>query len=314
MIPLIPRFLFVLTRFLIGPVMPLPSTIALIASVFILAIAIALRRSFRYRTIALLSVLAIMLLQSLQPVLLSLNAEVIRPHPFHKGMWSFVSTLFVLDLGLSIVGVLAAICAAAYIGFGKSRMSVTRIFPQFTFLDAPRQVRSVVRDLAGSAGIQAPEVCLVDSGTPSAFTIRSNRRFIVAISIGLLESLDRKEVEACLAHEISHLKNKDFTWRFIATVAKVALFAKPLSYLIEPAVYRAREFLADRTAATLIGGPTALISALSKLGESQSLGISISSEAVCMCHLNGGNGFFRILDKHPDIHARIKALQEMRTS
>jgi heat shock protein HtpX len=124
--------------------------------------------------------------------------------------------------------------------------------------------------------------------------------------------LDNEEVEACLAHEISHLKNKDFIWRFVATVAKVALFAKPLSYLIEPAVYRGREFLADRTAATLMGGPSALISALSKLGESQSLDISTSAGNVCMCNLNHSSGFFRIFDKHPKINARIRSLEEMR--
>jgi heat shock protein HtpX len=134
---------------------------------------------------------------------------------------------------------------------------------------------------------------------------------VVAVSIGLLESLDNEEVEACLAHEISHLKNNDFTWRFIATVAKVALFAKPFSYLIEPAVYRAREFLADRTAAILIGGPSALMSALSKLGESQSLNLSASAGTVCMCSLNHSSSFFRIFDKHPNIQARIKSLQEM---
>lgn len=151
----------------------------------------------------------------------------------------------------------------------------------------------------------------MDSGTPSAFTIRAKRKYVLAVSIGLLESLDTEEVEACLAHEISHLKNKDFNWRFIATVAKVALFAKPLSYLIEPAVYRGREFLADRTAAILIGGPNALISALSKLGESQALDVSTSAGTVCMCSLNHRTSFFRIFDKHPSIHARIRSLQEM---
>jgi heat shock protein HtpX len=287
-------------------------TIAFIAG--ILALALMLSRSFRYRTIALLSILGIMLLQSLQFVFVGLSVEFFEPHLFHEEIWNFFSTLFTLNLGLSILGALAAVCAAAYIEFGKSRMSLARMFPELRFLDAPKQLKSMVRDLASSAGIEPPEVCLVDSGTPSAFTTRSKRKYVVAVSIGLLESLDRKEVEACLAHEISHLKNKDFVLRFLATVAKVALFAKPLSYVIEPAVYRAREFLADRTATLLTGGPGPLISALTKLEESQSLGMSKSSGAVCMCNLNAASGFFRILDKHPDIHARIRALQEMHRS
>lgn len=311
MIHPIPGFFFILTWFLIGPPMPEPSTIVFIASILI--VAMALRSSFRYRTIALLAILGIMLLESLQFAFVALGFHPPAPPPFRGGVWDF-SNFFVLNLGLTIIGALAAVCAAAYIEFGKSRISVAKMFPELGFLDAPIQVRSVVENLARSAGVQPPEVCLIDSGTPSAFTIRSKRRYVVAVSIGLLESLDKEEVEACLAHEISHLKNKDFRWRFIATVAKVALFAKPLSHLIEPAVYRAREFLADRTAAMLIGGPGALISALSKLEESQSLGSSAFPEAVCMCNLNSGSGFFRILDKHPDIRARIRALQEMYTS
>jgi Zn-dependent protease with chaperone function len=309
MIHFVPRFVVVLTWVLIGPAMPRPEIVALIVSVFVLAM--VLRRSFRYRTIAFLGILAIMVFQGLQPILLNLSFEPLGAHLLHDDLWGFLRTLFMLDMGLSIVGALGAVCAAVYIGLGKSRMSVARIFPQFKFLNAPKQVQNIVRNLANSAGIQTPETWLIDSGSPAAFTIRSKRKYTVAISIGLLESLDAKEVEACLAHEIAHLKNNDFTWRFLATVAKVALFAKPLSYLLEPAVYRAREFLADRTASILMGGPNALISALSKLGESQSYGTAAYSEAVCMCQLNASNGFFKILGKHPDIPARIRALKEM---
>jgi heat shock protein HtpX len=307
-----PGYLLILSWLLIGPSVPPPSVIAFIAGGLILAL--TLRRSFRYHTIALLSILGIMLLDSLQIVFVGLHLELMDPHLFHDGVWNFFSTMFTLNLGLTVIGALAAVCAAAYIEFGRSQMSVAKMFPEFRFLDAPKSVRSMVNNLSSSAGVQPPQVCLVDSGIPSAFTIRSRRRYVVALSIGLLESLDKEEVGACLAHEISHLKNRDFPLRFLATVAKVALFARPMSYLIEPAVYRAREFLADRTAAMLTGGPAALISALSKLDESQSLGISESSVSVCMCNLNAGRGFFKILDKHPDIHARIKALQEMHAS
>ena len=307
-----PGYLLILSWLLIGPSVPAPSVIALIAGGLILAL--ALRRSFRYHSIALLSILGIMLLDSLPIVFVGLHVELIEPHVFHGDVWNFFSTMFTLNLGLTVVGALAAVCAAAYIEFGRSQMSVANMFPEFRFLDAPKQVRSTVDNLASSAGVQTPDVCLVDSGTPSAFTIRSRHKYVVAVSVGLLESLDKEEVEACLAHEISHLENKDFPLRFLATVAKVALFAKPMSYLLEPAVYRAREFLADRTAAMLMGGPRALISALSKLDESQTLGISESSVSVCMCNLNGGSRFFKILDKHPDIHARIEALQGMCTS
>jgi heat shock protein HtpX len=311
MIHLFPRYFFALTWFLLGPSATPPTMIALFGGIVILAL--ALRGSFRYRTVALLSIFGVMLISSLQAVFIGLHFEFFESHLFHQQVWNFFSTLFTLDLVLTIAGALAAICAAVFIEFGKSRMSVSKIFPEFKFLEAPEEVRRTVSSLASSAGIQTPEVSLIDSGTPSAFTIRSKRRYIIAVSIGLLESLEKEEVKACIAHEVSHLKNKDFTWRFIATVAKVALFAKPLSHLLEPAVYRGREFLADRTAAILLGESNALISALSKLGESQSLDISTSAGTVCMCNLNHRTSFLRIFDKHPDIETRIKSLQEMRT-
>ena len=312
MIHPVPGLFFLLSWFLIGPPMPPPSAVAFTAGILILPL--ALRRSFRYHTIALLGILGIMLFDSLQIVFAGMHTGSIEPHVFHDTVWNFFSTFFTINLVLTVIGAFAAVCAAVYIEFGRSRMSVARIFPELRFIDAPKYVKNMVDSLARSAEVQPPEVCLVDSGVPSAFTIRSRRKYVVAVSIGLLESLDKEEVEACLAHEISHLKNKDFPLRLLATVAKVALFAKPISYLIESAVYRGREFLADRTAAVLIGGPRALISALTKLEESQALEISKSSVSVCMCSLNGGKGLFKILDKHPDIHARIKALQEMYTS
>jgi heat shock protein HtpX len=312
MIHLFPRYFFILTWFLAGPTFAAPIMIAFLGCVTM--IAVALRRSFRYYTIALLGIFSGMLVESLQNVFMGLHFEVFESHLFHLEVWNFFSTLLTIDLGLSIVGGLAAVCVAVYIEFGRSQMSIARIFPKLKFLEAPKQLKNGVISLAESAGIKPPDVSLIDSGTPSAFTIRSKRRYVIAISIGLLESLNNDEVEACLAHEISHLKNKDFTWRFIATVAKVALFAKPLSYLIEPAVYRGREFLADRTAAMLVGGPSALISALSKLGESQYLDTSTSTGNVCICNLHHSSSFFRMFDKHPNIQARIRSLQEMYTS
>jgi len=133
---------------------------------------------------------------------------------------------------------------------------------------------------------------------------------LVTVSVGLLESLEKSEVEACLAHEIAHLKNNDFAVRFLATLAKVALFARPLSYFLEPAVYRAREFLADSTAAELVGGPDALISAFSKLNDSSNLESDLPSSA-CVCGLKGRRRLFGIFDKHPTLEDRLRILREM---
>jgi heat shock protein HtpX len=210
-----------------------------------------------------------------------------------------------------LLGAVSAVGAAVFIEFGKSRMSLSKAFPQLTFLEPPTRLKEMVQRLSTEAHISAPDVRLIDSGEPSAFTVRANRKYTVTVSVGLLESLEDCEVEACLAHEIAHLKNHDFTVRFAATLAKVALFAKPLSYVLEPAVYRAREFLADITAVKLVGEPDALISALAKLKESSDFEFAVPGSS-CVCNLTGRTGVIRIFDKHPALEARITALWEMK--
>lgn len=309
-----PFFVF-LTWILIGPPLPLHLALALVG--FGLLSVLLLRRQFQGKTIALLGMLGVMFAQSALVVFKSLvHVEGATPHPelhmemVHE-MWLPLSMLFKFDSRLAQIGVLAAVCVALYIEFGRSRLGMAEAFPSLQFFEPPVELEQSVKKLAERAGIDTPEIRLVDSGVPSAFTVRVSRKYAIAVSVGLLESFDESEVDACIAHEISHLKNKDFTLRSIATLAKVALFARPLSYFIESAIYRAREFLADKTAAMLIGGPEALISALSKLHESNVAG-STTIQPMFSCCLDGRSSFLRILDKHPDLASRIRVLREMR--
>jgi heat shock protein HtpX len=217
-----------------------------------------------------------------------------------------------VNFALSLLGVIGAGFAAIMIGFGRSRISLSKVFPHVSFLEAPADLKQKVALLSEKAGISAPGICLIDSGSPSAFTVRANRRYSIAVSVGLLESLEESEIEACLAHEVAHLKNNDFEMRFLATIAKVALFARPLSHFLEPAVYRSREFLADSTAAGLVGGPNALISAISKLKESTDLEPALPN-STCVCNLYSRRRLIlRLFDKHPSLEDRLRVLQEMR--
>jgi heat shock protein HtpX len=307
---------FFLSWIVIGP--PLPLTLALVFVAFGVMSVLLLRHQFHSKTIALLCMLGIMFAQSLQLMLMGLHLEGVRPYPpphmeTAQDIWGIFSTLFRFDSRLAQIGVLAAACVALYIEFGRSRLDMAKAFPTLQFLDPPAQLVQSVKKLAGNAGMESPEIRLVDSGVPSAFTVRVSRKYVIAVSVGLLESFDDDEVEACIAHEISHLKNNDFTVRSIATLGKIALFARPLSYLIESAIYRAREFLADRTAAVLIGGPRALISALTKLQESSSMNLT-GIQPTFSCCFDGRKSFFGILNKHPDLATRIRVLREMKLS
>jgi len=310
MIPFFPRYLIFISWLVVGPSRLALPTIGLTA--LGITLTLFLRRSHSKRTIALLGIFGLMLIESAFVVALAFNFA-FRGQPNHvlgssKGIFDL---FFDLGIGEVLLGAMAAGCAAVFIEFGKSRMSLAKAFPQITFLEPPVEIRDSITRLARAARIRVPDVCMVDSGVPSAFTVRANRRYTITLSVGLLESLDAKEVEACLAHEVAHLKNNDFTVRFIATLAKVALFARPLSYLLEPAVYRAREFMADITAAKLMGGPEALISALSQLKESNNLDTAIPSSS-CLCNLTAPRGVSRMFDKHPALEDRLKTLREMK--
>ena len=310
MIFVVPRYFIFLTWLIVGPSRPALATIGLVGAG--IAFAILLRKSFQKRTLAILGIFGLMLVESALVLGVSVHF-MLKGEPTHimESSREFFDLLHDVNFVINLLGIVAAGCAALFIEFGKSRISLSKALPQFKFLDAPMQVREMVTQLAISAGIAVPDVCLIDSGVPSAFTVRANRRYSVTVSVGLLESLEPSEVEACLAHEIAHLKNNDFTMRFLATLAKVALFARPLSYLLEPAVYRAREFMADSTAADLVGGPDALISALSNVSESSNFESSLPSSA-CICNLHARTGILRVFDKHPSLEDRLRLLREMK--
>jgi heat shock protein HtpX len=254
-----------------------------------------------------------MFYQSLELVVLGVHMELSHADAVTQGIRHFFSFFFDVNLGFALVGVVAAFGVAVYVEFGRSRLPLSNLFPQFHFVEAPRHVRQMVKNLAATAGVPTPQVSLIDSGAPWAFITRSREGKVLAVSVGLLESMEPREIEACLAHEISHLKNRDHILRFFATMAKVGLFARPLSYVIEPAIYRAREHLADSTASKLVGGPGALVSALSKIREAQhDATVPITSVGTaCLFSSSPRSRLLGIFDKQPSLDARIRVLQEM---
>jgi Zn-dependent protease with chaperone function len=93
-------------------------------------------------------------------------------------------------------------------------------------------------------------------------------------------------------------------------MARIALFARVLSYFVEAAFYRTRELLADRTAAVLMGGPGPLISALEKLQNASSTDAALTTNPVCF--FDAKKGLFELLSKYPSLTTRIRLLKKMR--
>jgi Zn-dependent protease with chaperone function len=277
-----------------------------------LAVALAYRRSSQRQSLALLGVLTVMFYESLQSITRWLHIELMEI-PAAGAAEAHLFSFFTFNVGLAVIGAAAAAIVAISLEVRKTCLPLAKLFPDMVFATAPTELTSSVARLSKMAGIAPPNVSLIDSGDPAAFITRSRQGYVLAVSVGLVESLSQDELEACIAHELSHVKNNDFALRSFATSARVALFAHPLSHFIEPALYRAREFLADKTAVQLVGGRESLISALGKIGESQDY-ISANSgtiTAACLFNSASKNRFVRLFDKHPNIESRVRALREL---
>ena len=208
----------------------------------------------------------------------------------------------------------------------------------------------IVRTLATRGGIPMPRVYLIPSETPNAFaTGRNPQHAAVAVTEGSMRILDEEELEGVLAHELSHVKNRDV---LIATIAAtlagaitylahmaqwamifggrrddeeegggvlggilMAILAPIAAMLIQMAVSRAREFQADATGARLAGKPWGLAKALEKLEmASKAVPMDASPATAHLFIVNplSGRSLLRLFSTHPPIEERIARLRSMR--
>jgi heat shock protein HtpX len=207
---------------------------------------------------------------------------------------------------------------------------------------------AMIRSLATEAKLPMPAVYLIEDRTMNAFaTGRNHTHSAVAVTRGLLERMNREEIEGVLAHEISHILNYDMRFAaiisvlvgFISLIADmywssqiaaqaqdkdrsgvlaiigvvIAVIAPLSAMFIQLAVSRKRELLADASGARLTKKPGALASALNKLGHDVRLPAHYSSATA---HLyfsmpNKEGLIDRLFATHPPIEERIKILNSL---
>ncbi|WP_224250237.1 zinc metalloprotease HtpX [Hyalangium gracile] len=213
-------------------------------------------------------------------------------------------------------------------------------------------LHEMVEELAGRAGMPKPKVYLLPTHTPNAFaTGRSPKHAAVAVTAGIMELLDRRELRGVLAHELAHVRNRDtLIGTVAATLAGVISYAAQMLFwfggsllsrsdddeegglagalsslgvllvapiaatLLQLAVSRSREYGADATGAELSGDPEALASALMKLERGAQL--MPYDRAPATSHLFivnplSGGAIMSLFSTHPPIPERVRRLQAM---
>ncbi len=214
--------------------------------------------------------------------------------------------------------------------------------------EAP-ELYSIVKNLALRAGLPMPRVYIVPGDTPNAFaTGRNENHAVVAVTEGILRILNRDELEGVLAHELTHIKNKDMligsiaatlagAVMMLASMAKwaaifgvggdddegggifglilMAILAPIAAMLIQMGISRSREYLADEGGARISGKPYGLAGALEKLSNaSKTIPMRANPSTAHMFIVNPltAKSFANLFSTHPPIEKRVEKLRSMK--
>jgi heat shock protein HtpX len=212
------------------------------------------------------------------------------------------------------------------------------------------ELYNMVRGLAVRASLPMPRVYIIPEDTPNAFaTGRDEEHAVVAVTEGILRILNNDELEGVLAHELTHVKNKDILigsiaatiagaivmlasmaqWAAIFGGARseddegggvvgmilMAILAPIAASLIQMAISRSREYMADEGGAQISGKPYGLAGALAKIsGASQAAPMDANPSTAHMFIVNPltGKAFMNLFSTHPPTEERIARLRAMR--
>ena len=216
------------------------------------------------------------------------------------------------------------------------------------------EIYHLLENLTIASGLPLPKFYLLEENQPNAFaTGRDPKHAAIVVTRGLLEKLDKPELEGVLAHELSHIGNRDslvmtatvvlvgvismlanmffrmgrFGGRsrnndraggIFALVGLVAVILAPIAAtLIQLAISRKREFLADASAALLTRYPEGLAKALEKISQDQSP-LRVANNATAHLYIaspfkgkQSANWLVKLFSTHPPVEERVRALKQM---
>ena len=217
-----------------------------------------------------------------------------------------------------------------------------------------KDLHNIVENLSITAGLPKPSVYIIDDPAPNAFaTGRDKEHAVIAVTTGLLGMMNKTELEGVIAHELSHVGNRDILVMTVAVVlvgfisvlanlflrvsfwgggdrdrnagpivaiaAILAMILAPIAaQLIQLAISRRREFLADASGALLTRYPEGLESALQKLGSYEAPMARASTTTAHLFITNpfgahpAGQYIQKLFSTHPPIEERIEALEGLK--
>ena len=250
-------------------------------------------------------------------------------------------------------GMMVAFLISLAMNFGSYWFSDKIVLKMYRAQEVTReqypQLYDSVENLAMKAELPMPKVYVMENPTPNAFaTGRNPQHSAVAVTTGILNLLKRDELEGVISHELTHVKNRDIlvgtiaatlvgTITFIARMAGWAamfsggrdsrdrgnvfsdlaliIIAPIAAMLIQMAISRSREYMADEGGAQISGNPLALASALNKLQHGNEVipmrNAGTSSAHMFIINPLSGKSLMKLFSTHPPIEERIARLQEI---
>jgi heat shock protein HtpX len=252
---------------------------------------------------------------------------------------------YVLDAGLVMMGLI--VLGVAFLQyFTSDKLALLASGAKVVERNQAPELHEMVERLAAMGDLPKPRVAVIDTDVPNAFaTGRNPKNSVVAVTTGLWNRLDRREIEGVLAHELAHIANRDVLIMTLASsfamlagmlsrwalffgggdrdrngppvwliVMLVSIVTYMLSFILIRTISRYREYAADRGAALVTGAPEHLMSALQKIASGiasipqRDLRQVETMNAFFIVPTNWRSSIGELFATHPPLEKRLAAL------
>jgi heat shock protein HtpX len=261
----------------------------------------------------------------------------------------FIGVLFAVGAGAGVIVVVAVVLLLVQL-FASDKLAMATMGVKEVSPAQEPELHGIIERLCVQADLPKPRVCVMETSMPNAFAMgRSRKSTSVTATRGILDLLSPAELEGVMAHELTHVINRDvmvmtlasFFATLASTIAQFALFfgggygsdeegerdimlvvlvsvvVYAVSFLLLRALSRYREFAADRGSAVLTGRPSALASALLKISgtiervPSQDLRKAEGMSAFFIIPARAKKSLMNIFADHPPLEQRLAALERL---